>query len=306
MESTPRNISTADDLDSTILRHQVQRYFNELQQDSNLSDTPLNMDFLLGQKRKPLNQSAASKAPAPDSLLPKRIRYDITSTSISSINNSFTHTAALKNHHDQELSEVKAQMMNLQQKVIQLEMKLSETETSRTQLRLSLTHVEDACKSQIRQHRDKIEDLQAEIVRHKLVNSDLSRANTETKESMEKLKIDCAEEKLARSRQTAAVEEETEEMRVKFETEIVRLKKDLESGAWEVKKYQLEVEEARKQLELKEKVVAVCDHEVVIEQQQQVIREMENALFSQRAVFSKSHEAKLAKIPQVKHFNHFK
>jgi len=46
-------------------------------------------------------------------------------------------------------------------------------------------------------------------------------------------------------------------------------------------------------------VTAPCNHEAVIEQQQQVIQEMENALFSQRTAFSQSHEAKLAKIPQM-------
>ena len=103
MESTPRNISTADDLDSTILRHQVQRYFNELQQDASLSDTPLNMDFLLGQKRNPTATSVASKAAAQESLLPKRIRYDVTATAENldslpsfarrSIQDSFSHSS---------------------------------------------------------------------------------------------------------------------------------------------------------------------------------------------------------------------
>lgn len=315
MESTPRNLSTADDLDSTVLRHQVQRYFNELQQDVNLSDTPLNMDFLLGQKRKPSTSSAMSRTAAQDSLLPKRIRYDATATSENSeplsafarrgLHDSFGHSSVNRSrqdpapHLEQELANKKAQVMNLQQKVIQLEMKLSSVETDKGQLKLSLTHAQDTCKIQIQQFKDQIEDLQVEIEQYQLKNHNLIEENVQIKELVDKLKVDSANEKLSHRQKIMAIEHEMVEMQNQLQSEINQLKHNLETSTGEVEKLKLETEETNKLLQLKERVTTSSNHEAVIEQQQQVIREMENALFSQRSAFSQSQEAKLAKIPQV-------
>jgi len=315
MENTPRNISTADDLDSTVLRHQVQRYFNELQQDASLSDTPLNMDFLLGQKRKPQASSVVSKPAAQDSLLPKRIRYDVTATSESSeplpafarrsVHDSFSHSSMNKSRFDstsqleQEFSSKKAQVMNLQQKLIQLEMKLSGAETDKSQLKSNMTHVQDASKLHIQQYKDQIENLKSDIEKLQLKNLDLSTENVQIKESMEEMKVNYANERLVCKQKITSVEQEKEEMQNQLQLEINQLKRNSEVVTWEVEKHKLEAEEAKKLLQLKERVTAPCNHEAVIEQQQQVIQEMENALFSQRTAFSQSHEAKLAKIPQM-------
>jgi hypothetical protein len=74
----------------------------------------------------------------------------------------------------------------------------------------------------------------------------------------------------------------------------------LENALLKVSQYQMEAEEAKNQLKLKERVVSPSsNHQVVIEQQSQVILEMQNALFAQRTTFSQSQEAKLSRIPQV-------
>jgi len=262
MENTPRNISTADDLDSTVLRHQVQRYFNELQQDASLSDTPLNMDFLLGQKRKPQASSAVSKPAAQDSLLPKRIRYDVTATSESSeplpafarrsVHDSFSHSSMNKSRFDstsqleQEFSSKKAQVMNLQQKLIQLEMKLSGAETDKSQLKSNMTHVQDASKLHIQQYKDQIENLKSDIEKLQLKNLDLSTENVQIKESMEEMKVNYANERLVCKQQITSVEQEKEEMQNQLQLEINQLKRNSEVVTWEVEKHKLEAEEAKK------------------------------------------------------------
>ena len=155
MEGSSRNLSTADDLDSTVLRHQVHRYYSELQQDALLTDTPLNMDFL-GMKRRPgTASSTANKNFNPDGL-PKRMRFDATDQSItgefSGIISSRkpVHDSLSSSRMDfasatveRKVNEKQAQIINLQQKVLELETRLSKAETQKDHLKQTTKDAEE-------------------------------------------------------------------------------------------------------------------------------------------------------------------
>lgn len=292
-----------------------------------MGNSPLNMEFL-SMKRKPTVSTASSslRTSAYDSLLPKKIRFDATGE------NSFTgdfslHSMPKRNTDsmaqslkgakidvtsqlEQKLAEKQASILELQQKIIQIEMKLNESLTEKDQLKYDLSNIQDVCKTKVRHYEDKIEDLQIEIKQLHLKIDQLSKENQSKKEAMEQLKLGFSEEKLTFSKQSALIEQKLVEMELEHESQIRELKKKLENVTWESNKNKLEAEEAQNQLKLKERVVVPCNHESVIEQQRQVILEMENALFTQRTLSSQSQEAKLAKIPQVlkvinlRHFTH--
>jgi len=117
---------------------------------------------------------------------------------------------------------------------------------------------------------------------------------------MEQLKLLFAEEKLSCSKELAVSEQKIIDIQQGYEEKIKGLELNLENALLKASQYQMEAEEANNQLKLKERVVSPSStHQVVIEQQRQVILEMQNALFAQRATFSQSQEAKLARIPQV-------
>jgi len=97
--SRTRSLAAADDLNLTVLRHQVERYFNELQQEA---DTQLNMDFLGIKKHRPAVSSTSRPQPgssfqlctpaAAESYLKKKFHFDNTATgemsSMSQFNSS--------------------------------------------------------------------------------------------------------------------------------------------------------------------------------------------------------------------------
>ena len=323
MEGTSRNVSTADDLDSTVLRHQVQRYFSELQQDSLMTDTPLNMEFL-GMKRKPAGTAASSSSAAQnkplDSVLPKRIRFDNTGD-LSSLTGDYSGIfAGRRQVHDsistsrldisaaqseRQMAEKQAKIIDLQQKVVQLEMQLSESESSKEQLKMTTKEVKEACTKKLKVYEDKIEDLKAELKQVQLKVDRLTSENHQKAELVQELKLAVSEEKLAFGRELADNEQLTVELQTTYEEQIRELRNMLHEAEKQIFKFETDAEEARSQLRDAQAQVLPpsCDHQSVIDQQSQVIEEMQNALFAQRTTFSQSQEAKLARIPQV--FKHF-
>jgi len=324
MEGTSRNVSTADDLDSTVLRHQVQRYFSELQQESLMTDTPLNMEFL-GMKRKPAGTAASSSSAAPkamDSVLPKRIRFDNTGDLSSltadysgifsgrrqvhdSISSSKLDISAAQS--ERQMAEKQAKIIDLQQKVVQLEMKLSESESSKEQLKITTKEVKEACAKKLKVTEDKIEDLKAELKHTQLKVDQLTCENQQKAETIQELKLSLSEDKLAFGRELADNEQLTTELQTSYEEQISRLRTLLLEAESQSTKFKTDAEEAQSQLREAVAKITVntpsCDHQSIIEQQSQVIEEMQNALFAQRATFSQSQEAKLARIPQVIHLD---
>lgn len=317
MEGTSRNVSTADDLDSTVLRHQVQRYFSELQQESLMTDTPLNMEFL-GMKRKPAGTAASSSSAAPkalDSVLPKRIRFDNTGD-LSSLTSDYSgifsgrrqvHDSISSSRLDisaaqseRQVAEKQAKIIDLQQKVVQLEMKLSESESSKEQLKMTSKEVKEACAKKLKVYEDKIEDLKTELKQVQLKVDRLTSENQQKAEMIQELKLAGSEEKLAFGRELADNEQLTVELQTTYEEKIRELRIMLQEAESQSIRFQTDAEEARSQLkEAQSQVPPSCDHQRIIDQQSQVIEEMQNALFAQRTSFSQSEEAKLARIPQV-------
>lgn len=319
MEGTSRNVSTADDLDSTVLRHQVQRYFSELQQDSLMTDTPLNMEFL-GMKRKPAGTAASSSSAAQnkplDSVLPKRIRFDNTGD-LSSLTGDYSGIfAGRRQVHDsistsrldisaaqseRQMAEKQAKIIDLQQKVVQLEMQLSESESSKEQLKMTTKEVKEACAKKLKVYEDKIEDLKAELKQVQLKVDRLTSENHQKAELIQELKLAVSEEKLAFGRELADNEQLTVELQTTYEEQIRELRNTLHEAEKQIFKFETDAEEARSQLrDVQAQVLPPsCDHQSVIDQQSQVIEEMQNALFAQRTTFSQSQEAKLARIPQM-------
>lgn len=204
---------------------------------------------------------------------------------------------------EQQLAEKQATIVELQQKVIQAEMKLNDSLTVKEQLQFDLSNFKDVCKTKIKHYDDKIEDLHMEIKQLNSKIEQLTKENQMKKEAMEQFKLICAEEKLLYSKELAQSEQKIVEIQLQHESAIRELKQNLENAKWESDKHQLEAEEAKNQLKIREKVISPCNHHTVIEQQRQVILEMENALFAQRSSFSQSQEAKLARIPQVCIYN---
>ena len=143
-----------------------------------------------------------------------------------------------------------------------------------------------------------------EIKQLHLRNEHMSKENLLKKEAVEHLKLAFAEEKLSCSQELAESEQKIIDLQLGYEEKIKELENNLENALLKASKYQMEAEEAKHQLKLKETVLSPSSSnhlQVVIEQQRQVILEMENALFAQRTTFSQSQEAKLARIPQVFH-----
>ncbi len=277
------------------------------------------MDFL-SMKRKPASSAASTSlrtSTFADSFLPKKIRFDNSATGENSFTGDFSYLSkrnladsfsqsaskSMKTdvtaQFEQKLSEKQAKILELQQKIIQIEMKFNDSLTAKNQLENDLSSIKDASKSKVKHYEDKIEDLQFEIkhLHHKF--EELARENQLKKEKMEQLKLVCAEEKLLYSKELAGAEQKILDVQVEHELKVRKLEQSLENALWESSKHQLEAEEAKNQLKIREKVASPCNHQSVIEQQRQVILEMENALFAQRASFSQSQEAKLARIPQV-------
>ena len=272
------------------------------------------MEFL-SMKRKPASTSVSSRTF--DSLLPKKIRFDSSTAGENSFTGEYSalskrnlgdsysqslHKPAkvdLEAQFEQKLAEKQAKILELQQKIIQTEMKLNEIVTSKDRIEHELSSTKDACKMKIKHYEDKIEDLQIEIrqLHHKFDH--LAKDNVAKRETLEQLKLVCAEERLSHSKDLAESEQKITDMKLEHDAKVRELEKKLETALWESSKYQLEAEEAQNQLKIREKVVSPCNHQTVIDQQRQVIVEMENALFAQRTAFSQSQEAKLAKIPQV-------
>ena len=266
-------------------------------------------------KRKPASGAASLRTSQFESYLPKKIRFDSSATGENSFTGDFSllpkraesfsqsigkpSKVDLASQYEQKLSEKQAKIIELQQKITQSEMKINDLITANNRLEHNLSNVKDACNSKVKHHEDKIEDLQIEMKHLHYKFEQLSRENQMKKESMEQLKLACAEEKLSYSKGLTGSEQKIIDMQVEYETKIRNLEQSLENARWEANKNQLEAEEAKSQLKLKEKVASPCNHQGVIEQQRQVILEMENALFTQRTSFSQSQEAKLARIPQV-------
>lgn len=139
-----------------------------------------------------------------------------------------------------------------------------------------------------------------EIKQLHLKNEQLSKENLLKTEAVEQIKLLSAEEKLSCSKELAVSEQKIIDIEQGYEEKIKKLELKLENALLKVSQYQMEAEEAKNQLKLKERVVSPSsNHQVVIEQQSQVILEMQNALFAQRTTFSQSQEAKLSRIPQV-------
>jgi len=165
--SSSRSLAAADDLDSTVLRHQVERYFNELQQEA---DTPLNMDFLGIKKRRPGVSSTSRPQPgtssqlrtpaAAESFLPKKFRFDNTATgemsSMTEFNSSLFSSSrrapasgVASHSHERQLSEKQAEIVALHQKLVEMEMKLGETQTGKRKLEAELIGLKDALQTQV-------------------------------------------------------------------------------------------------------------------------------------------------------------
>lgn len=279
------------------------------------------MNFL-GFKRKTANTSSASASihtPAADPFLPKRIRFDASAVGDNSILNdmSIVSRKTLQDSLNQsqkvckvdqtaqwenKLAEKQARIVELQQKIIQMEMKLKETETMKGKLEFDVDSMKDFSRMKTKHLEEKIEDLQTEIRQLIQKNELLSKENVKKAETLKQLKLLLEEQKLAYDKEAATSEQKLIDIQSKLEDEVKKLKRSLEDAIWEASKRRAEVEEVKEQLKLKEKTVTECNHQVLIEQQQQVIVEMENALFAQRTTFAQSQEAKLAKIPQVKPF----
>lgn len=276
------------------------------------------MNFL-NFKRKTANTSAASAAmrtPAVDPYVAKRIRFDSSAVGDSSLlsdmsvlsrkplqdsmnqslkNTKAEHTAQLEN----KLAEKQAKIVELQQKVINMEMKLQDAETKKEKLEFDVDDMKDSAQLKTKHLEEKIEDLRVEIRQLLGKNELISKENMTKRENLEKLKLSFAEEKLAHGKEIANFEQKLVDIQLKYEVEVKDLKRNLEDAIWEASKRRAEAQEAKEQLKLKEKAVVQCNHQEMIDQQQQVIVEMENALFAQRTAFAQSQEAKLAKIPQV-------
>ncbi|KAK4017901.1 hypothetical protein OUZ56_033892 [Daphnia magna] len=172
MASSSRSVP--DDLDSTVLRHQVQRYFNELSQEG-----PLNMEFL-SMKRKPASSAVATamRTSTFDSHLPKKMCFDSSvaeEISVTADSSSFARKGVADSYsqsynkptkvdmtaqYEQKLSEKQAKVLELQQKIIQTEMKFNTLLTTKDQLDHDLSNLKDTCRTKIKHYEDKIENLQ--------------------------------------------------------------------------------------------------------------------------------------------------
>ena len=237
--STSRSRAAAEDLDSTVLRHQVERYFSELQQEA---DTPLNMDFLGIKKKRPgVSSSAFSshqpssslmRTPAMEGFLPKKFRFENSAADGSLTDFSTTFASARRpqqtgskgHEHDRQLAEKQAESLKLQQKVLELELKLGEVEMAKSRLEGELDDVSSSCKSQVRQCEDKIEDLLGELEQLKARNDFLARESQERKEKADHWKLACAEEKLRHGRELTQLEQTFLDNQSKLENEVITFK----------------------------------------------------------------------------------
>ena len=135
------------------------------------------MEFL-SMKRKPASSAVSSASLRTyDSFLPKKIRFDSSVTG----ENSFTGESSIfpkRNvaesysqslnqsakvdvaaQYEQKLSEKQANILELQQKIIQTEMKLNNVVTAKDQLEHDMSNLKEKCKIKIKHYEDKIEDL---------------------------------------------------------------------------------------------------------------------------------------------------
>lgn len=137
------------------------------------------MDFL-SMKRKPTSMAVSTSSLRPstlDSFLPKKIRFD---SSVAG-ENSFTGESSLfpkrsvaesfsqslnkstkidvGAQYEQKLSEKQANILELQQKIIQTEMKLNNVVTAKDQLEHDLSNLKETCKTKVKHYEDKIDDL---------------------------------------------------------------------------------------------------------------------------------------------------
>ena len=130
-------------------------------------------------KRKPASSAVSTtslRASRLDSFLPKKIRFDSSVTgensftgesslfskrnvaeSYSSLNKSTKVDVAAQ--YEQKLSEKQANILELQQKIIQTEMKLNNVVTARDQFEHEMSDLKELCKTKIKHYEDKIEDL---------------------------------------------------------------------------------------------------------------------------------------------------
>lgn len=237
--STSRSRAGADDLDSTVLRHQVERYFNELQQDT---DTPLNMDFLGIKKRRPgMSSSAVAphqpsssllRTPALEGFQPKKFRFETSAAdgSLTDFSSSFASarrqgTVNKGHEHERQMAEKQAESLKLQQKVVELEMKIGDLETAKSRLEGELDDVSSACRSQVRQCEEKIEDLLGELDHLKARNQQLTKESQESKEKAEHWKLTCAEQKLRHGRDLTQAEQVLLDTQSRLENEVTYLLK---------------------------------------------------------------------------------
>lgn len=140
---------------------------------------PLNMEFL-SMKRKPASGTVptALRTSTFDSLLPKKMRFDSSvaeENSYTAESSSFARRSVADSHsqsynksakadmtaqYEQKLSEKQAKILELQQKIIQAEMKFNTLLTTKDELDHGLSDVKDTCKTKIKHYEDEIENLQ--------------------------------------------------------------------------------------------------------------------------------------------------
>ena len=321
-----RSLQAAENLDSSVIRQQCQRYTSEVQrfkfselhqhEAGRVHGTPLDMDFL-SIKRKYSNalpNSSQRTSLFDGTGVAKRIHFDSSATADSSTFSSrnlqlevqrptqtpnVTAKPDSTSQLEQRVADRQAAIVDLQQKLVHMEMKLSESEGKRDRLQTAFTNSEEAYRGKIKHCEDKIEDLREERKQLYAKNAELVRDNLQKKAAADKLRLNLGEEKLAYEQKLFAKEQALEEAEIHFELETKKLKEQVEQATWEAEKFRLEAEEACSKLQLRESPASLPREDSVIEHQRQVIVEMENALFAKRSTFSQTHEAQLARIPQV-------
>ena len=308
MASNARNLSKADELDSTILRHSVNKYFSELQQEVS------SHEYLASKRPIKMSFSTNTSSTNADSVLPKRIRFDksaagdnslmgIDLSGMSSISRNANQSlpgaimAAARQtktakesccqQNEMKLAEKQAAVLELEQKLINSQMKLKELETENSRLQYHTASVEEKCRVKLKQFREQNEDLEREVAKSGLKLVELARDKAQAKAASDQLKTLASQEKLSYSQKLLAKDQELEELQTSYEDEMQELRQKLEHVTWELNNYKLQAEEADKKLLMLEKVDTSNDHEATIKHQRQVIMEMENALFAQLAAFSK-------------------
>lgn len=290
MAGSSRNMSVGDDLDSTILRHQYHQYMSGLQQETT-QVTPLHMDFLCLKR-------PSSKAPP--SRLSKKMNFDQEATSVSA--------SASQMDEERKLAAKDAELADLRQQLVRARMRQSELETEVGRLDEAMRSADERRRAAEARQAAEADELRAEAERQRRRGAELSREALRQRQAADELRLAAGEMKLAHQQRLTAADRLLDEERQGRQVEVEELRLRLERAQLEANRQRLDADEVRERLldaerRADEAAAATgatgADLRATVEHQRQVILQMENALFAQRAAASQSQEARLARIPQL-------